>query len=163
MERADQRKRPLARAHPLLAKTPQHVRRLGCDGDVAVVRLGIRRHAAHRRVIAAHRALGREPETRDAFFTEVDAARGADPALDRESAALAIALDDRANAEFRARDLVERMTLLLQASILRRGGHDAVATAFCASRLGGQHGAAFGTLEPGPAIDVLIERAGVEH
>ena len=109
------------------------------------------------------RALAREPETRDAFFAEVDTARGADPVLDRESAALAIALDDRTNAEFRARDLVERMTLLLQASILRRGGHDAVATAFCASRLGGQHGAAFGTLSPGPAIDVLIERAGVEN
>ena len=109
------------------------------------------------------RALSREPETRDAFFAEVNAARGDDPVLDRESAALAVALEDRSNAEFRARDLVERMTLLLQASILRRGGHDAVATAFCASRLGGQHGAAFGTLSPGPAIDVLIERAGVEH
>ena len=75
---------------------------------------------------------------------------------------LSTALDDRAHAEFRARHLVERMTLLLQASILRRGGHDAVATAFCAARLGGRHGAAFGTLSPGPEIDLLIERAGVE-
>jgi putative acyl-CoA dehydrogenase len=107
------------------------------------------------------RALGREPETRDAFFAEIASARGADPALDRLGAQLAAGLDDRADAEFRARHLVERMALLLQASILRRGGDDAVATAFSASRLGGCHGAAFGTLPASPAIDVLIERAGL--
>ena len=109
------------------------------------------------------RALAREPATRDALFAELTAARGADPALDRESAALSTALDDRRDMRSAARAIVvERMALLLQASILRRGGQDAVATAFCAARLGGRHGAAFGTLSPGPEIELLIERAGVE-
>ncbi|HEX7437605.1 MAG TPA: DNA alkylation response protein, partial [Caldimonas sp.] len=60
-----------------------------------------------------------------------------------------------------ARSVVERMALALQASILLHGGSAAVATSFCASRLGGEHGAAFGTLAPGAAIDTLIERSAV--
>ena len=105
------------------------------------------------------RALAKEPETRAAFFAEVGAARGAHRALDAEVAWLAEALDDRATLEVRARRVVERMALMLQAALLLRAGNDTVAEAFCASRLGGQHGAAFGTLAPGPAIKALIERA----
>ncbi len=105
------------------------------------------------------RALSKEPETRVAFFKELDAARGARAELDREVTWLLHALDDRATLELRARRVVERMTLALQASILLRGGSDAVAASFCASRLGGEHGASFGTLAPGAAIDALIERS----
>ena len=106
------------------------------------------------------RALAKEPETRAAFYAEIDAARGAHAALDGEVAWLTDALDDRATLEIRARRIVERMVLMLQASVLLRAGHAALADAFCASRLGGQHGAAFGTLMPGPVLDLLIERAG---
>ena len=106
------------------------------------------------------RALAREPETRDACFAELDAARGESAELDRERAWLAGALDERATLELRARRVVERMTLALQASILLRAGNDGVAGSFCASRLGGDHGATFGTLAPGAAIDALIGRAG---
>jgi putative acyl-CoA dehydrogenase len=104
------------------------------------------------------RALGKEPATRDAYFAELDAARGLDVALDREHAALRAALDDRATLEMRARSVVERMALALQASVLLRGGDPEVARSFSASRLGGAHGAAFGTLAPDAAIDVLLER-----
>ena len=41
------------------------------------------------------------------------------------------------------------MALALQASLLVRHGDPAVADAFCASRLGGDHGMAFGTLPRG--------------
>ena len=54
------------------------------------------------------------------------------------------------------------MALALQASVLLRGGDAAVADSFCASRLGDEHGAAFGTLAPGAAIDLLIARASVD-
>jgi putative acyl-CoA dehydrogenase len=108
------------------------------------------------------RALSREPETRDAFFAELDAAAGEHAALDREIASLRHALDDAATLELRARRVAERMALALQASILVRTGNDAVARSFCASRLDAGHGAAFGTLAPDAAIDALIERGSAD-
>jgi putative acyl-CoA dehydrogenase len=105
------------------------------------------------------RALGREPETADAFFEELLAAKGAHPALDREFVALRAALSDRTDLEARARYVVERMALALQASILLRAGKAEVADAFCASRLDGARGLAFGTLPAGTPFSALIERA----
>jgi putative acyl-CoA dehydrogenase len=40
-----------------------------------------------------------------------------------------------------------------------RYGHPAVADAFCASRLGGDWGHAFGTLPPGVDLGTIIDRA----
>ncbi len=51
------------------------------------------------------------------------------------------------------------MALAFQGSLLVRYGDPAVADAFCASRLGGDHGAAFGTLPPGPDVAAIIDRA----
>jgi putative acyl-CoA dehydrogenase len=107
------------------------------------------------------RALAREPETRDAFFAELDAARGLSAELDGERARLGHVLDDRSTLELRARRVAERMALALQASILLRGGDADVAAAFCASRLSGDHGAAFGTLAPDAPLDALLARGGV--
>jgi putative acyl-CoA dehydrogenase len=107
------------------------------------------------------RALGREPETRDAFFAELDAARGASTELDRERQWIALALDDRATVEVRARLIAERMALALQAAVLVRGAPAGVAAAFCRSRLGGAHGAAFGTLPADTDFALLIERGGL--
>jgi putative acyl-CoA dehydrogenase len=58
-----------------------------------------------------------------------------------------------------ARRLVERMAVLLQAALLVRHGHPAVADAFCASRVAGDRGAAFGTLPPGLDLAAIVERA----
>jgi putative acyl-CoA dehydrogenase len=58
----------------------------------------------------------------------------------------------------RARGIVERMALALQASLLVRYGDPAVADAFCASRLGGDWGNAFGTLPAGTDFGRIIER-----
>ena len=60
--------------------------------------------------------------------------------------------------ESRARRVVERMALVLQASLLIRFGDEAVADAFCASRLAGDSGRAFGTLPAGTAFDRIISR-----
>jgi putative acyl-CoA dehydrogenase len=105
------------------------------------------------------RALGREPDTVDAFFEELLAAKGAHPALDREVIALRDALGRREDLEARSRYVVERMALALQASILLRAGNTAVADSFCASRLDGAHGLAFGTLPASTPFNALIERA----
>jgi putative acyl-CoA dehydrogenase len=101
------------------------------------------------------RALGRNPETLDAFVAECRGAAGADPRLGAWLAALEI--DLREPDEAGARRLVERMGLALQASLLVRHGDPAVADAFCASRLG-DGGLAFGTLPSGVDSAAIVER-----
>src|SRR6478672_1571959 len=100
------------------------------------------------------RALAREPESADAFFAELP--NGLHATLDIEVAWLRNAV--RAPDEGRARYLVERMALALQAALLLTAGHP-LAETFCLSRLAGEHGLAFGTLPSGIAIDVALERA----
>ena len=95
------------------------------------------------------RAMVREPASVDAFFAEVDRARGADRRLDEAVRALHAELADVDEVESRARRLTERMALVLQGSLLVRHAPAAVADAFCASRLAGDGGCAFGTLPPG--------------
>lgn len=105
------------------------------------------------------RAMGRAPEAIEAFFAEVKRAAGADRHLDAAVAGLRKELADPAQAEYRARRITETMALVLQASLLQRHGPNAVADVFCASRLGGEHGGAFGTLPPGVDTAALIDRA----
>ncbi|MDY0021023.1 isovaleryl-CoA dehydrogenase [Arenimonas caeni] len=106
------------------------------------------------------RAMTREPGCVDAYFAELERARGGDPALDAEIDALRAFLQQPPDAlEAAARRLAERMALALQASLLLRGAPAPVAAAFCAARLGGGQGLAYGTLPAGPAWDLLIERA----
>jgi putative acyl-CoA dehydrogenase len=95
------------------------------------------------------RAMVRSPESVDAFFGELDRARGADPRLDDAVVGLRAGLSDLDDVESRARRLVERMALTLQASLLVRHAPAAVADAFCATRLAGDWGHAFGTLPKG--------------
>ncbi|RMB80817.1 acyl-CoA dehydrogenase family protein [Streptomyces shenzhenensis] len=103
------------------------------------------------------RALGREPGAADALFAELAVARGADARLD----AAVARLGDRwaGTGQVGARRLVEAMALALQASLLVRYAPAAVADAFCASRLGGDWGHAFGTLPAGSGLDAILERA----
>ena len=105
------------------------------------------------------RAMTKGPEVVEAFFAEIDRAHGADPRLDQFVLTLRDDLRDHEAVEARARDLVERMALALQGSLLVRDGDPAVAEAFCASRLAGQHRLAFGTLPPGFHFTRIIERA----
>jgi putative acyl-CoA dehydrogenase len=65
---------------------------------------------------------------------------------------------DPSTLEARARSLVERMALALQGSLLVRFGDQAVAEAFCASRLAGDWGRAFGTLPAGTDFARIIDR-----
>ncbi|WP_431773782.1 acyl-CoA dehydrogenase family protein [Streptomyces cucumeris] len=108
------------------------------------------------------RALGREEGALDAFLAEVESAAGADARLDAAVArlrALLPQLGDPQRAQLLARRLAEQMTLVLQGSLLVRYSHPAVADAFCASRLDGDWGHAFGTLPPGTDTGPILERA----
>jgi putative acyl-CoA dehydrogenase len=106
------------------------------------------------------RALAKQPASLDAYFAEVALARGADAHLDRAAAGLREALGaDRADLESGARRLVERMALTLQASLLVRHAPAAVADAFCATRLGGEGGFAFGTLPARADTRAIVDRA----
>ncbi|MEU0374809.1 acyl-CoA dehydrogenase family protein [Streptomyces sp. NPDC006283] len=104
------------------------------------------------------RALTREPDCLEAFRAEMEAAAGADARLDaawRQLQGELVVTDD---AALRARRLVERLALVLQGSLLVRHAPAAVADAFCASRLAGDRGLAFGTLPPGLDLAAIIDR-----
>ncbi|MGW9042329.1 acyl-CoA dehydrogenase family protein [Streptomyces lydicus] len=105
------------------------------------------------------RALRREPQALNAFLTEIGTARGADHRLDRAIKGMLTELADLEGIEGRARRLVERMALVLQGSLLVRYAPPEVADAFCASRLGGDAGAAFGTLPATLDLAAVVERA----
>lgn len=105
------------------------------------------------------RALRREPQAFNAFLLEVGRTRGADHRLDAAVKDLLTELGDLDGIEARARRLVERIALVLQGSLLVRYAPAEVADAFCASRLGGDAGAAFGTLPHTLALAEIVERA----
>jgi putative acyl-CoA dehydrogenase len=107
------------------------------------------------------RAMMREPESVEAYFAEVELAAGADARFDDALALLRKAFSDRDELEYRARRIVERMALTLQASLLIRHGHPAVSDAFVASRLAGDWGIAFGTLPTGLDLGAILGRAAL--
>ncbi|MCF3184172.1 acyl-CoA dehydrogenase family protein [Streptomyces polychromogenes] len=109
----------------------------------------------------ALRALQREPQALNAFLQEIGLARGADHRLDAAVKGLFTELADLEGIEGRARRVVERMALVLQGSLLVRFAPPEVADAFCASRLGGDRGAAFGTLPHTLDLGALVARARI--
>ncbi|MFD4969412.1 acyl-CoA dehydrogenase family protein [Streptomyces sp. NPDC058424] len=109
------------------------------------------------------RALTREPGALDAYLREVGLARGADHRLDAAIKQLLTELADLEGVEARARRLTERLALVLQGALLVRFAPPDVADAFCASRLGGEWGAAFGALPHTLNLAAVVERARPAH
>ncbi|GII54562.1 acyl-CoA dehydrogenase [Planotetraspora thailandica] len=105
------------------------------------------------------RAIVKEPETLDAFFEEVELAKGSDGRLDSGIYRAKDFLAGASSAELGARRVVEHLAIVLQASLLVRHGDAAVADAFCASRLGDDRGYAFGALPSGLDLTPIIDRA----
>ncbi len=104
------------------------------------------------------RALSRSPAALDVFFHELAQAGGADARLDAFCTGLRAQLADPEAIEQRARRVVEHMALALQGSLLVRHAPPAVADAFCASRLAGDGGLAYGTLPAGVDAAAILER-----
>lgn len=105
------------------------------------------------------RALQKGQDGLDAYFAELMAAQGADRRLDAAIAELRAEFADLNDLEHRARRVVEKMMATLQGALLVRHSSPAVADAFCASRLGGDWGHAFGTLPKGVDTRGIADRA----
>jgi putative acyl-CoA dehydrogenase len=112
-------------------------------------------------VLDVLRAIEREPETVAALLAEIRSARGGDRRLDRFADRLEHELADRGEREARGRRLVEMAALALQGALLVQHAPAAVADAFCASRLAGEGGRAFGTLPVGPDLHAIVARAAL--
>jgi putative acyl-CoA dehydrogenase len=104
------------------------------------------------------RAIARQPESLEALLEELDLTAGADTRLDAAVVHLRGELADPDDAELRARRVVERLALCLQGSLLVRHADAAVADAFCATRLAGDHGRAYGTLPSGLPLAQIVDR-----
>jgi putative acyl-CoA dehydrogenase len=104
------------------------------------------------------RAMSREPESVPALLAELRLARGGHPAFDAACAELERELADPGDAEARARALVERMALALEASLLLRSAPE-LGEAFCAARLAGRGGLLFGALPASVDRRRLLARA----
>ena len=109
------------------------------------------------------RVLAREPDAFDAFFGVVADATGEHAALDLEIAeAQAVVLEvsaDAAGAAARARELTERLALVLQASLLVQHAPAAVSDAFVRTRIEGDGGLLYGALPPGVDTAAILARA----
>jgi putative acyl-CoA dehydrogenase len=104
------------------------------------------------------RALSRTPEALDVFLEELDAATGHDTRYDAYVQTVRCEFNRPAELEHRARLVVERMALALQASQLLRHAPSVVADAFVATRLAGDGGMHYGTLPSGTNVSAIIER-----
>jgi putative acyl-CoA dehydrogenase len=114
------------------------------------------------------RALRRSPDSADALLAEVAAAE-AEPLVAAAAASLRAAVKevtaDPAAAQRQARLLAGQITVTLQAALLVRHAPAAVASAFCATRLGpaptGGPAAPFGSLPNGLDTAAILERSAV--
>ena len=108
------------------------------------------------------RAMQREPGSLETLMGELKQASGANRYLDEYVARLAGEFKDLADIEYRARSIVEKMALALQGALLVQHGNQAVADAFCVSRLSGQSsGLVYGNLPRGVDCASIIKRATV--
>ena len=105
------------------------------------------------------RAMQKTPDVVQAFFQEVARARGGHAQLDRYVADLQRAFTDLSELEYRARDLVGRMALAVQAALMVQHAPSVVSDAFCASRLSGGSHHHYGTLPRGVDCAALMARA----
>jgi putative acyl-CoA dehydrogenase len=107
------------------------------------------------------RALGRAPETAEAFLAELELARGGNAYLDEEMTGIREHLVAGNHLDTQARRGVEIMAVALQASLLVRYAPSAVADAFCETRIGRRGGFAFGTLPLSADVNAILGRAVV--
>jgi len=104
------------------------------------------------------RAMAKSPDAVQAWFTELEQARGAHGLLDTAIDELAETVKDEAAMEYRARTLAEHMALTMQAAQLVRTGNTAVSEAFIRSRLAPRPTHNFGSLPRGIDVAGLIQR-----
>lgn len=110
------------------------------------------------------RVLAREPDAFEAFFAVAGRAEGEHAAFDLELAeakavVVELARTDAATSALRARELTERLALVLQASLLLQHSPASVADAFVRTRVEGGGGMLYGALPPGVDTSAILARA----
>ena len=105
------------------------------------------------------RALAKTPAVLEVWFAELAKTTGSDPRLDKAVTSLKQEFVDMDEAEYRARVIVDRLSLTMQASQLVAAGNSAVADAFIASRLGEHGDRNYGTLPRGLDLGAILRRA----
>lgn len=105
------------------------------------------------------RAMQKTPEVVQAFFAELQRARGGNAHLDRWVTSLQSEFGNLNDLEYRARGVVDRMALALQAALLVQHAPAAVADGFCSGRLGAAGAGNYGNLPTGVDCGGIIGRA----
>ncbi len=109
------------------------------------------------------RTLQKNPDSLEILLDLITDAKGQNNALDNYLKKLRQAFADPSNQEYRARSLLEKLALALQASLLIQAGNSTVSDAFCAARLGDGSGHVYGMLPKGINCKALIDRARPIH
>jgi putative acyl-CoA dehydrogenase len=104
------------------------------------------------------RSMQKEKESVGVLLDEIKSASGANSNFDFFVRNIEKDLLDADNLEFRARRVIEKLALALQASILIRNAPDFIGEAFCNSRLL-ESNLSFGTLPIGVDVERIINRA----
>ena len=104
------------------------------------------------------RSIQKEPRTVEALLNEINSASGANKNFDNFIRAVEKKLLNVNDLEFRARRVVERLALALQASVLLRNAPAFVSDAFCNLRLTDNY-LSFGTLPVGTEFEKIINRS----
>ncbi len=105
------------------------------------------------------RSVNKEPNTLEALFAEIKSASGANKIFDKFILKIENELRDADNLEFRARRVVEKLALALQAAVLLKTAPNYISDAFCNLRLADDKNLSFGTLPVGTDAEKIIARA----
>lgn len=105
------------------------------------------------------RAIQRSPQALEVWWQELAKTAGKSTVLDNAIANLKAEFTHTENMEYRARHLIEQLSLTMQAGLLLQAGNLAVAEAFIVSRLQQNRAHNYGSLPQGVDIDALLQRA----
>jgi len=106
------------------------------------------------------RAIHKTPKSLTAFINELKGASGVNKHFDRAVSELESYFIDQQSIEYRARLIVEKMALAIQASCLIQYGDALIAEAFCNARLAAENtGWVYGTLPTSIDCQAIIKRA----
>ncbi|MCP5468800.1 MAG: acyl-CoA dehydrogenase family protein [Deltaproteobacteria bacterium] len=105
------------------------------------------------------RAIAKDPESLQILFEEIEAGAQDNSQIKSELIQLKKIFQSSATDQYMTRRLVEKLILMLQASLLNLYSPDFVSDAFIYSRLKQDWGYAFGTLPQGTKFKKIIERA----
>ncbi len=105
------------------------------------------------------RAISKTPSVIDVFFNEVDKAKGSNNTLDNFVLKLKSEFTDLSDIEYRARNIVDRLALAIQGSLLVRNSSNMISDLFCSSRLHHNGGHNIGTMPKSKVCTQIIERA----